>query len=217
MEPTSGQRKVIFVLVVAALAGLGWYLLSPAALGAGSARAAAASPRPAASRGPAASARRARPAATPAASAAGPAPSSAPDIYRWLPFTPAELGAAAAVVQEFGRDYATFSYGQDAAGYVAGMRGLITPELSQLLARGYSVPGVASLRDSQKQVATGSAVISSLRAFGPSSLTFVVTITEQVTGTGGHSGVTGQYAVTVTGGGSSWQVSDIELASAGDS
>jgi hypothetical protein len=208
MEPTSGQRKVIFVLVVVALAGLGWYLLLP---GASAARSAA---TPAASRS--APARRARPAPTPAASTPAPAPAG-PDIYRWLPFTPSELGSAVAVVREFGRDYGTFSYSQNASGYVAVMRNLITPELAAVLARGYAVPGVASLRDSQKQVATGAEVINSLRAFGASSLTFVVTITEQITGTRGRSSVSGQYAVTVTGSGGGWQVSDIELASAGDS
>jgi hypothetical protein len=208
MEPTSRQRKLIFVLVVVALAGLGWYLLLPGAHAAGSGSAA-----PAAS--PAASPRRSSPAARPAATPA-PAASAGPDIYRWLPFTQSELGSAVTVVREFGRDYGTFSYTENAAGYVAAMRGLVTPQLSQVLARGYSVPGVATVRDSQKQVAAGSAVIDSLRAFGSSSLTFVVTITEKITGSSGRSSVTGQYAVTATGSGSSWQVSDIELASAGD-
>jgi hypothetical protein len=209
MEPSSRQRKLIFVLVVAALAGLGWYVLQPGAhaAGSGSRPAAVASARPT---------RSARPAATPTHTPA-PATSAGPDIYRWLPFTQSELADAVAVVREFGRDYGTFSYSQDASAYVAVMRGLITLQLSQVLARGYAVPGVASLRDSQKQVSTGSAVINSLRAFGSSSLTFVVTITEQVTGSRGGSSVSGQYAVTVVGSAGSWQVDDIELASAGDS
>jgi hypothetical protein len=205
MEPSSSQRKLIFVLVVAALAGLGWYLLQPGAHAAGSRS------RPAAA-GSARPARSAAPAATPA-----PAPAGGTDIYRWLPFTQSEFAGAVAVVREFGRDYGTFSYSQNASAYVAVMRGLITPQLSQVLARGYAVPGVASLRDSQKQVSAGSVVINSLRAFGSSSLTFVVTITEQITGSRGRSSVSGQYAVTVTGTGGSWQVDDIELASAGDS
>ena len=66
-------------------------------------------------------------------------------------------------------------------------------------------------------MSTGSAVINSLRAFGSSSITFVVTITEQITETPGQSRDSDQYAVTVAGGGSSWQVNDIELASAGNS
>ena len=59
-------------------------------------------------------------------------------------------------------------------------------------------------------------MINSLRAFGPSSMTFVVTAGQRlVTANGTISGST-QYAVTVTGSGASWQVSDVELKSAGN-
>ncbi len=147
-----------------------------------------------------------------------PAPtgSAAPDIYQWLPFTPSGLAAAAGVATAFGDDYGTYSYSENATGYVGKMRNLITPALSAVLANGYATPGVASLRASQKQVATGSAAISSLRAFGASSLTFVVTVSQQVTDIRGGSKTSDIYAVTVTGGGSNWQVSDIELAAAGN-
>jgi hypothetical protein len=59
-------------------------------------------------------------------------------------------------------------------------------------------------------------VISSLRAFGPSSITFVVTLTERTNGTKGPGRQTSGYAITVTGSGSSWQVNNIELQSAGN-
>jgi hypothetical protein len=96
------------------------------------------------------------------------------------------------------------------------MRNLITGQLAVLISRAYSTPGVASQRTRSKQVSTGNAVISSLRAFGPSSLTFVVTITQQVTDTRGRSQSTTDYAITASQNGG-WQVSDIELASAGNS
>lgn len=217
MEPTSGQRKAVFVLVVLVLAGLGTYLFVPSASGAFRSGPAS-SPSPRANGG--------TPAGTPATSApatggttptatAAPA-ATGPDIYQWLPFTQPELAAAAKVVTEFGDAYGTFSYSQNAAGYVGAMRNLITPALSEVLARGYATPGVAGLRVSKKQVATGAAAISSLRAFGASSLTFVVTISQQITDTQGRSTISVPYAVTVTGGGSNWQVSDIEIASAGN-
>jgi hypothetical protein len=60
-------------------------------------------------------------------------------------------------------------------------------------------------------------VINSLRAFGPSSITFVVTISQEITATNGRNQVTAQYAVTVTSAGTGWQVNDIEQASAGNS
>jgi hypothetical protein len=211
MDLNAGQRKAVFGLIVVALAGLGVYMFVPAAHGgqvSGSPRAASHSPAP--------------PATSPSAPAASPgqataATPSGPDIYQWLPFTQSQLAIAADVATQFSDAYGTWSYSQNAAGYVGTMRSLMTPELSQVIAQGYSVPGVASQRTSKEQVSSGSAAINSMRAFGPSSITFVVTITQEITGTGGRNQVSTQYAVTVTGVGSSWQVNDIELASAGNS
>ena len=93
---------------------------------------------------------------------------------------------------------------------------LITSQLGATLARGYATAGVAQQRTQQKQVSAGSAVIDSLRAFGTSSLTFVVTIKQAMTTKQGKSQLTGQYAVTVSTSGANWQVSDIQLASAGN-
>jgi hypothetical protein len=212
MELTAGQRKAVFALIVVVLVGLGVYVLVPGARG-GTPSGASPSPAPrhGASAGP-------PPAATPAAdSSPARSATSAPDIYQWLPFTQSQLGAAAAVVTKFAGAYGTWSYTQNAAAYVATMRGVVTPELSQFLAQGYSAPGVAAQRAGKKQVSAGSAVINALSAFGSSSITFVVTITEQINGVAGGSRVTQQYAVTVVTAGTGWQVNDIELATAGNS
>jgi hypothetical protein len=215
MELTSGQRKALFALVVAALIALGIYMFVP---GARAARAGASTP--AAGHSPAPPP---RPAAQTSAPAAAPTPSSpapaatAPDIYQWLPFSQAGLTSAAAVVTQFGDAYGTFSYTENAATYVRSMQNLITPELAQVLAADYSVPGVASQRDSKKQVSAGKAVIDSLQAFGPSSITFVVTISREMTDTSGRSRASARYAVTVTGASTSWQVNDIEQSGLGNS
>jgi hypothetical protein len=74
---------------------------------------------------------------------------------------------------------------------------------------------VAKVRTDQKQVSTGTAAITSLRAYGPSSLTFIVTGTQHLVTSKGTSNGSTQYAVTVTGSGTSWQVNDIELSSVG--
>jgi hypothetical protein len=214
MEPTSVQRKAAFVLVVLVLAGLGAYLVGPSAFGARRAGHAASSPSLARASG--------RPASSTPVPTTTPAPtgtatdSGGPDIYQWLPFSQSELGAAVKIAKAFSVDYGTYSYSESTASYVAAMQNLISPALSALVARAYAAPGVASLRATQKQVATGTATISSLRAFGATSLTFVVAISQQITDSNGRSKVSVPYAVTVTGGGSSWQVSDIELASAGN-
>jgi hypothetical protein len=65
-------------------------------------------------------------------------------------------------------------------------------------------------------VSTATAEILALRAFGPSSLTFVVAILQRIVTSKGTSRQSADYAITLTGTGSAWQVSDIELASAGN-
>jgi hypothetical protein len=207
VELSPRQRSAVFVVVVIALAALGYYLVVPAVTHAHGHSAAS----PAAS--PSAAASESAPAPTVTASAAD---ANGVNIYAWLPFTPQDLAAASAVAVRFSIDYNTFTYTESAADYVGAMGRLITGQLATTLQAAYQTPGVASLRTSQKQVSTGSAVINSLRAFGPSSMTFVVTAGQRLVTANGTSSGSTQYAVTVTGSGASWQVSDIELESAGN-
>jgi hypothetical protein len=204
MDLSPGQQKALFAVVVVALAGLGIYLIAPHN---GQRPAAAASPT-----SPPTSA-----AATPSAAPA-PAPSgtSSVNIYQWLPFTQQDLARAAAVTTQFTADYDTFTYQDSAASYVARMSSLITTQLGQKLQNSFGTLGVAQARTQQKQISTGTGAIDSLRTFGASSITFVVTAGQKLTGTHGSSQTSTQYAVTVTSTGGSWQVYDIELASAGN-
>jgi hypothetical protein len=212
MDLTSAQRKTAFALIVLALAGLGAFLLwprsSPAPHEAGpTARGVASTQAP--------------PPVTPAATGT-PAPAGSPvNIYRLVPFTQADLSQAAGVVRQFCTEYATYSYTESASGYVGRMRSLVTPELAATLEQDWATPGVAQSRTQQKQSATGSGVITALRAFGPSSLTFVVTLDQktystQRTGKTTSHVVSGDYAITAAQSGSGWQVNDIQLASAGN-
>ena len=207
MELSPRQRSAVFVVVVIALAALGYYLVVPALTHAHGHTAASPVVSPSAAAPESASA----PTVTASAVDAG-----GPDIYAWLPFTQQNLAAAASVAVRFSADYNTFTYTESAADYVGAMGGLITGPLATTLRAAYQTPGVAQLRKSQKQVSTGTAVISSLRAFGPSSMTFIVTAGQRLATANGTSSGSTQYAVTVTGSGSSWQVSDIELESAGN-
>ena len=212
MELSPRQRSAVFAAVVIALAALGYYLVVPAVTH---------SHRPAAA---ATGGTTSGPTATAPSPAGAPAPTvtastadtGGPDIYAWLPFTQQNLAAAASVAVRFSIDYNTFTYTESAADYVGAMGGLITGPLATTLRAAYQTPGVAQLRKSQKQVSTGTAVIGSLRAFGPSSMTFIVTAGQRLATANGTSSGSTQYAVTVTGSGSSWQVSDIELESAGN-
>lgn len=201
MELSPLQRRAAFGLVVLVLAALGAYLLGPVAHGAG---------RPP-------SPERSTPPARPGQSASTAPLAAGPNIYQWLPFTQAGLAAAASVVVRFGDAYGTFSYTQDASAYGAPMRPYTAPQLLAQIEAAYAAPGVAAARTGGKQVSAGSAVIESIRGFGATSLTFVVQVTQQLTELSGRSQTSASYAVTVTGNGTSWQVSDIELASAGNS
>jgi len=212
MDLSPGQRKAAFAAIVVAFVALGAFLFS--------ARTASTPPaRPVAGGASAPVTAPATPAPASPASAAPvtPAPGPGTDIYRLLPFSRTDLAQAIGVAQRFGSRYGTYSYQQSAGGYVAGLRGLATPQLAATLARSYATPGLAQVRIKQKQVSSGQGRVTSMRAFGPSSLTFVVTVVQQITESQGRSQLSTRYAVTVTGGTGHWQVSDIQLASAGNS
>jgi hypothetical protein len=222
VDLSPAQQKAVFVLVVVVLAALGYWLILPKLSHSGGQSAAAASTSPAASAPAATSAPETTetPATTgtPASTVtASPAAAGNVNIYSWLPFTQQSLADAASVTVKFCVDFDTFTYTETPAAYVAKMSRLITGSLATTLQASYSTPGVATLRSNQKQVSTGTAVINSLRAFGPSSLTFIVTTGQRLVSSRGTTNGSTQYAVTATGSGSSWQVDDIELASAGNS
>jgi hypothetical protein len=203
MELSSGQQRLLFVVVVLALVGLGIFLLG------GRHRTAAPPPaHPSASAAPATS----TPAAAPAPTAGG----GGVDIYQWLPFTQQDLTAASRATVTFAADYETWTYTEPAQAYVAKMNGLVTANFAASLQNGYATPGVAALRSAQKQISTSSGGIASIRSFGTGSITFVVNIAQRLATTSGTTNSTQQYAVTVVSSATGWQVNDVELAGAGN-
>lgn len=223
MELTPGQQRLVFVVVVLALVGLGIYLIQGRGSGGGTPAAApstsATTPRPSASAPSAASVPPSTvPAATPVSTAGG------AQIYQWLPFTAADLSAAAQTTLTFAKDYSTWSYTESAAAYAAKFNGLVTSQELATLKNGYSTPGVAGRRTEDKQVSAGSGAIDSIRSFGTGqtsatgqpSITFLVTINQQVKSTQPTSTPSNQYAVTVVSSGGAWLVNDIELSNLGN-
>jgi hypothetical protein len=212
MELSPARQRVLFAIIVVALAALGYYLVLPGLRHHTAATAPTPSLTPSTSPAPNTSS-----AAAPTVTVVPLAtPSAAANIYNWLPFTPADLADAAALTVRFSVEYETYTYTEKAAGYIAAMNGLITGELASTLQEGYSAPGVAALRTGQKQISSGTASIVSLRAFGQTSMTFVVSVGQHLVSSRGTTSSTTRFAVTVTGSGDSWQVSDIELASLGN-
>ena len=204
------QRRAVFVLVVVVLAGLGMFLLidrEHASPSAAPATPPATTPPVSTGTGTSASA--------PAAGGSGTHPGGV-NIYQWLPFSQSGLASAAATTRAFCADYVTYTRGETATAYMSRMRGLVTPALAGTLGRGFATLGAAPARGSQRQSSTGHCQITALQTFGSGSLTFSVTVTQRITGTGTAARSTG-YAVTVTGSGRNWRASDIELATAGNS
>jgi hypothetical protein len=202
MDLSRGQQRLLFVVVVLALGGLGVFLLGG--------RHKAATPPPAspsASAVPATSA----PAAAPVTTTGG-----GENIYQWLPFTQQDLTAASRAAVTFAADYENWTYTEPAQAYVAKMNGLVTANLAASLQNGYATPGVAALRSAQKQVSTSSGGIASIRSFGTGSITFVVNITQRLATSSGTTNSSAQYAVTLVSGATGWQVNDVELAGAGN-
>ena len=208
MDLSPGQKKAVFALVVVVLAALGYWLILPKV----SHPKAQAQPTPTPS--PTESVPSPPVSVTPTVTET-PTAGGSVNIYSWLPFTQEGLTAAASVTQQFLVDYDTYSYTESAQDYVGKMGDLVTGQLATTLKALYASPGVAKVRNDQKQVSTGTAQINSLRSFGPSSLTFVVTGNQHLVTAKGTSNGTAQYAITVTGSGTSWQVDNIQLSTTG--
>lgn len=213
MDLTPGQQRLVFLVVVVALVGLGAYLIGTRHSGGTPAAAPSASGQPAASTGSAYVPPSVVPSATPASTAGG------AQIYQWLPFSASDLNAAASTALTFAADYATWSYTEDKAAYGAKLSAVATAQEVTTAEYYYGTSGVAGPRTSDKQVSTGSGTINSIRTFGtsPVSITFLVTIGQQVASTQPTKQVSGQYAVTVVSSGGNWQVNDLELAQLGNS
>jgi hypothetical protein len=208
VDLSPGHKKAVFALVVVVLAALGYWLIVPKVSHSN------AQAKPAPTPSPTESVPAPAVTQTPTATATPNATGSV-NIYSWLPFTQEGLTAAASVAQQFLVDYDTYSYTESAQDYVGKMGSLVTPQLGTTLKGLYSSPGVAKVRDDQKQTSTGTAQVNSLRSFGPSSLTLVVTANQHLVTAKGTSNGTAKYAITVTGSGTSWQVDNIELSSTG--
>ncbi|HEY1703692.1 MAG TPA: hypothetical protein VGG75_28670 [Trebonia sp.] len=223
MDLSPGQQRVLFVVIVVVLAGFGIYLITTHKSGGSSA-----SPGPSASSSSAATPPADIPAGdtVPSSGIVSTAPpegttteSGQANIYNWLPFSQADLTEASKTTLAFAADYGTWSYTESAAAYVKKMNSLVTAQLASTLQSSFSTPQVAAQRSSQKQVSQGSGGIASIRSFtsGSESITFVVNIAQKMTSTQGAQTTTTQFAITCVPGPGTWEVNDIEYASAGNS
>jgi hypothetical protein len=229
MELTPGRQRLLFVVVVIVLVGLGIFVIrgrndgttaTPAATPTQSASEAATSAATTASPTAASSA----PASSPTAST--PATAGGTNIYQWLPFTQSDLGTAAKTTLAFASVYANTSYTETKAAYAAKLAGLTTTQEAATLEADFETPGVRDARIADKQVATGTPTIDSISSFGPQvppgpagppSITFLVAIAQKLASTSGTQTSTPEYTITIASTAAGWQVNNIQLASLGNS
>ena len=165
------------------------------------------------------SASSAPPTADPSAAAPPTGSASAGDgqIYQWLPFTAADLASAANTTTAFAKAYATWDYTETAQAYADTFTNLATPTEINTIESGYATD---AQRTTDKQTSTGSGTISSISQFStdPTSITFLVTIAQQVTPAASSGSDSQSYEVTVipSASGRAWQVDDIELPNTGN-
>lgn len=219
MDLTPGQQRLLFVVVVLALGGLGGYLISGGHHGAAATPAASPTVTSSATgKVPAAASAGLPPATVPPA----PPPATTPggtNIYEYLPFTQADLTAAAKNTLAFAGDYVNWSYTESKAAYGAKLAPVTTPqEVATLQYDQYGTAGVAGQMITDRQVSTGTATIESISSFGRGqpSITFAVGIVKQLASTKGTTSNTSTYSITTVLTSTGWQVSDIELATAGN-
>lgn len=224
MNLSPGQQRGLFVVIVIVLAGLGIYIVTTGDRPASQPTGQQASATPSAG-APSSGAPTAAPStAAPVTSAAPPEGSTSAkgqaNIYSWLPFSQSDLTSASRSVLTFAADYGTWSYSESPSAYVAKMNGVVTGQLAGTLKASYGSGQSASQRTQRKQVSKGSGGITQIRSFssGSRSITFLVNIAQQLTSSGqGTQTSTTQYAITCVPGPGTWEVNDIEYASAGNS
>ncbi len=214
-EPTTAQRRLLFVGLVAVLAGVGIYLTVPGlgqfgpgggspsppptsvAPGVGTADGGAASPAPGSGRRP-----------SPEVTVAGP--------LRLLPLTEAEVGEAAGVARRFVHLFTTYSYDQDPRKYRDALSALATgPMAENLRQRSSALAGRARV-DRRRVVSRSEVSMERIRLLSAGSVVFVVSAEQTIESTEGTRRQTKEYAVTVVRAGAGWKVSNVTLASLGD-
>jgi len=147
---------------------------------------------------------------------ATPQPAPAPPLAAILPFSPAQLQAAAVLAGRFTTAWDSWSWRQPPAAWLGALRPLADGSLDPALAQAAGTPGVLAQRKKARQTATATIRAVQIRDLTPGSVTISVTVAQVITSRAGTSQATASFAVTLTPHGSSWMVWDIEPASAGN-
>jgi hypothetical protein len=132
-----------------------------------------------------------------------------------LPFTPAQLASAAALAGRFAAAYSTWSWRQSPAAWLATLPA-VAGQLDETLAQAAATPGLLAQRTHAHQAATATTSGPRIRDLTPGSVTLTLTVRQVIASTSGTTTSDTSLAITLTPSGGSWQVYDIEPATAGN-
>jgi hypothetical protein len=169
----------------------------------------------------------ARPAPGQRAAGTRPAPSSpgacparataaAPGLDALLPASPAWIEAAAGLAARFAAAYATWSWTQPPAAWLARLRPMTAPQLYPALAQAAFTPGILAQRDRGRQAAAGTVTGEQIRDLTPGSVIITVQVRQVITSPAGRSEMPDDLAITVIRAGGGQAVWDVEPAAAGN-
>jgi hypothetical protein len=158
------------------------------------------------------------PGTRPAPSSPAPAPAAAPapGLAALLPDSPAWIEAAAGLAARFAAAYATWSWRQPPAAYLARLRPLTATQLYPALARAAGTPGILAQRDHSHLAAAGTVTGERIRDLTPGSVIITIRVRQAVTTATGRSEAPDDLAVTVVRAGGGQAVWDVEPAGAGN-
>jgi hypothetical protein len=155
----------------------------------------------------------------PAASSPAPERTTAaatPGLAALLPASPAWIEDAAGLAARFAAAYATYSYHQPPAAYLARLRPMVTSQLYRALAQAAETPGILAQRGRGHLAVTATVTAEQIRDLTPGSVIIAVQVRQVTTTTSGHGHISDDLAVTVIRDGSGQAVYDVEPAGAGN-
>ena len=139
-----------------------------------------------------------------------------PGLAALLPASPAWIEAAAGLAARFAAAYATWSWTQPPAAWLARLRPMTASQLYPALAQAAWTPGILAQRDHGRQAAAGTVTGERIRDLTPGSVIITVQVRQVITSPAGHSEVADDLAVTVVRASGGQAVWDVEPAAAGN-
>ncbi|GLY86063.1 hypothetical protein [Actinoallomurus iriomotensis] len=140
-----------------------------------------------------------------------------------LPFDGGQISQAAGLATRFAATFASHRYDETPSAYLNRLAPMMSPQLRTVVERAATDPATLTQRRRLQQITTAHARPEAIRALGPTSITFLVAVTEHVATAHANRADTDHYALTLThaadqddDGSGGWRVYAVEFASTGN-